>query len=296
MKRARGWLDGLLVDPLDLRMRGIKGKKKLVEQLDAYYRLWRVAAPEEKPLILERIRQVVALTYEDRYHDMASISDQWFKEDATSYLRAAVVMERLGLDTARYREEIEKIHPRLDEQMKSRGPHQRRVFHWYYQHFGLREPFPLESALAQGLIAARRDPGTMSTLDVYNLTHEVFVPYEFGDRLDVDPFTDQDKKYLRGALQVLSDRYIKEDNADLLAELVECLHYLRLSDLTIYRAGVLYLMTKQNPDGSWGIYLVQRRRYGDYAKQGFQLHTTLVAIAALTAVFDLPMPPPGARL
>src|SRR6266446_5234079 len=41
MRRARAWLDALHVDPLELRGKGIKGKKKLVEQLEAYYRLWR---------------------------------------------------------------------------------------------------------------------------------------------------------------------------------------------------------------------------------------------------------------
>ena len=35
MVRARTWLDELQVDPLELRKKGIKGKKKLVEHLDA---------------------------------------------------------------------------------------------------------------------------------------------------------------------------------------------------------------------------------------------------------------------
>jgi hypothetical protein len=131
MERARAWLDNLAVDPLELRTMGIKGKKKLVEQLDSYYRLWRVANGEEKAELLERARQVVALTYEDHYHDMTTISDLWFKQDATSYLRAAVLMERFGFDTARYRAEIEKIHGRLNDHMRHRGPNQRQVFHWY---------------------------------------------------------------------------------------------------------------------------------------------------------------------
>jgi hypothetical protein len=39
------------------------------QQLDAYYRLWQVARPEEKPALIKRIRQVVALTHEDRYRE-----------------------------------------------------------------------------------------------------------------------------------------------------------------------------------------------------------------------------------
>jgi hypothetical protein len=36
-------------------------------------------------------------------------------------------------------------------------------------------------------------------------------------------------------------------------------------------------------------------RLGDYVRQGYQLHTTLVAILALTAVFEEPMPGPTHR-
>ena len=290
LSRARAWLDDLEVDPAELRTQGIKGKKKLVEHLSCYYRLWKVADSGEQERLLERIKQVVAVTYEDRYHDMASISDEWFKQDATSYLRAALLMERLGLDTRQYRQEIDKIHGRLNSHMKQRGPNQRRTFHWYYRHFGLEEPFPLEGALEHGIIAARLDATTLSSLQVYSLTHEVYALYEYGDRLDVDPFTDDEKMYLRHALEVLAERYIERPNPDLLAEVLECMHYLRFSDAPAFRTGLSFLLANQNQDGAWGSYERQRQRLGDYVRHGFKLHTTLVVIAALTAAFDMPMP------
>ena len=80
MSRARAWLDTVQVDPLELRAHNIKGKKKLVELLEAYYRLWQVATPEEKGPLLARIREIVEPTYHDDYHDMLSISDEWFKQ------------------------------------------------------------------------------------------------------------------------------------------------------------------------------------------------------------------------
>jgi hypothetical protein len=129
LARGRAWLDALHVDPLELRRHGIKGKKKLVELLEAYYKLWQVAPPGERAALLARIGQVVAVTAEDRYHDMASVSDREFKQDATSYLRAALLMDRLGLDTGRYRQEIRRIQPRLDAHLSRRGPPQRRDFH-----------------------------------------------------------------------------------------------------------------------------------------------------------------------
>jgi len=101
--RARAWLDQLRVDPAELRAAGIKSKKKLVELLDAYVRLHAIADLEERPEILARAWQVAAVTYTDGYHDMLVISDKHFKQDATSYLRAAYLMEGLGLDTTRFR-------------------------------------------------------------------------------------------------------------------------------------------------------------------------------------------------
>src|SRR5690349_4854924 len=54
---AHDWLDGLDIDPMALRKKGIKGKKKLVEQLDAYARLFETARPTDKPRLMRRIRQ-----------------------------------------------------------------------------------------------------------------------------------------------------------------------------------------------------------------------------------------------
>jgi hypothetical protein len=290
MRRAREWLDTLHVDPAALRSRGIKGKKRLVELLDAYRRLWKVASEEARPQLLTRIREVVRVTYEPRYHDMLSIGDEWFKQDATSYLRAAVLMDRLGLDTRMYREEILRIHDRLNGHMKRRGPHQRRVFHWYYRHFGLEEPFPLQNALEAGVIARRKAPSGISGGQAYELTHEIYALFEYGDKLDTSPFSPEDVEYLHVVLPELTRRYVERNNPDLVAELVECQHYLRMHQDPSYRGAVEFLLAAQNGDGSWGSYGRQRQNLGEYVKLEFELHTTLVAIGALTAVFDSPMP------
>ena len=288
IRRARTWLDALHVDPEELRAHQIKGKKKLVEQLDGYYRLWQIASPEERPALVERIRGVVSVTYEARYHNMGRINARHFKQDATSYLRAAILMERLGLDTTRYREEIAAIHQRLNDHMAQRGPHQRAVFHWYYDHFGLREPFPLGDALGAGYIARRADPEKFDLMDVYQVTHEIFVPYEYGERLDVDPFTDEDKTYLRTTLDHLTERYIARNNADLVAELISCMRYLRFVESPAYRNGLVYLLESQNPDGSWGDLERNRRRHGPWGLHHIILHTTMVSLDALSIAFHEP--------
>lgn len=286
--RARAWLDRLSIDPFALRQVGIKGRKKVTEHLDGYVRLWEIAGPAERGAILERVEQVVAVTGDARFHDLASASDEEFKEDATSYLRAALLMDRLGLDTARYREEIARIKPRLDAHLESRGPHQRLAFHWYYRHFDLAEPFPLAGALEDGLIARRADPAALSIKDAYRLTHEVFVPYEFGDRLDVDPFDAADKRYLAGALELQARRAIERGDPDLLAEVISCLRYLHMVERPVYRDGLAFLLDHQHDDGSWGDLAEARRIFGDHAAEGRILHSTTVVIDALTVAFHPP--------
>ncbi|MBI2437509.1 MAG: hypothetical protein HYV36_01670, partial [Lentisphaerae bacterium] len=264
--RARTWLDALEVNPAELRAHGIKGKKKLAELLDVYLRLHTLASAAEKPALLKRIRAITAVTTKPEYHDMARISDQQFKEDSTSYLRVAFLMDRFGLDTRLYRQEIGKILPRLNDHMKYRGSDQRMAFHLYYQHFGLAEPFPLAAAFQAGIIAGRHDAAwfKQARMEIYNLTHEIFVPYEFGDKLDADFFSDADKAYLRELLADLTAYAIALDDADLTAELTSCLRYLHFTDLKVYSEALQYLLKSQWPDGKWGNYEQQRSHYGDY--------------------------------
>lgn len=292
IQRARTWVDTLVVDPLELRQHNIKGKKKLAECLDFYLKLYSLAPPEEKGALLAEITKRVAITGEARYHDLAALNDLQFKEDATSYLRVAFLMDRLGLDTARYREEIKKVLPRLNAHMTTRGTDQRMAFHLYYQHFGLAEPFPLESAFQAGIIAARRDPaGFSNKMDVYSLTHEIFVPYQFGEKLDAQFFSADDKTYLRRALEYLAGQYIRLNDPDVVAELSSCMSYLQFTDLPVYREALSYLLDCQQADGKWGNYEAARPFYGDYVNQGFYLHTTLVAVDALATAFQ-PRPAP----
>jgi len=292
IRRARSWLDGLTVDPVKLRAAGIKGKKKLVELLDAYVRLHAIASEKEKIRILDRVRAVVAVTYTPEYHDMLTISDKHFKQDSTSYLRAALLMEKLGMDTKMYRSEIAKIHERLNGHMRKRGSHQKMTFHWYYSYFGLEEPFDLAAGFESGIIASRLSPYSFnSNLQVYHLTHEIFVPYEYGEKLESDYFSRADLEYLQHALDRLTVYYIMNNDPDIIAELISCLRLLRMTDLSVYREGLEYLLSSQKPEGKWGDYERYRKRYGDLVDQGFYLHTTTVTIKALSIAFDFPEKP-----
>jgi len=285
--RTRSWLDTLEVNPTDLRTHGIKGKKKLAELLDVYLRLYDLATADDKQALMERIRSITAITATPGYHDMARIDDKQFKEDSTSYLRVAFLMDRFGLDTKLYRQEILKVLPRLNDHMQSRGSDQRMAFHLYYKHFGLEEPFPLQAAYQTGVISSRPTPDwyKQNKMEMYNLTHEIFVPYEFGEKLDADFFAAPDKAYLRPLLADLTAYGIGLDDTDITAELTSCLRYLHFTDLPVYQESLQYLLKSQRPDGKWGNYEQHRGFYGDYVNQAFYLHTTLVVVDALTTAF-----------
>jgi hypothetical protein len=92
---------------------------------------------------------------------------------------------------------------------------------------------------------------------------------------------------LRPTLEVVTREYIKAGDPDLVGELSSCLSYLQFSDMPIYREALLYLLGCQQADGKWGNYESYRAYYGDYVNQGFYLHTTLVALDALSTAFQL---------
>ena len=93
------------------------------------------------------------------------------------------------------------------------------------------------------------------------------------------------KQYLRGALDSLTTKYIARQDPDLVAELISCLRHPRFFDAPSYLPGISFLLKSQSPDGSWGRYEKERIRFGDFVRQGYMLHSTLVALDALTVVF-----------
>jgi len=282
---ARQWVDRLEVNPLKMREAGMKGKKKLTELLDTYRQLYNALPAEAKPGLMKRIQEVAAITYTPEYHDLQKVSDEQFKQDSTSYLRAAYVLDKLGLDTKLYRAEIRKIQPRLDGQMPERGSHQQMAFAWYYRVFGLKEPFPLADGYKKGVVYSRRDPYQYSKAEIYQLTHEIFVPYEFGDKPDANFFSAEDLTYLRRTLDRHAVYALMLHDPDLTGELVMCMNYLRFTDLPVYRDALNYLLQSQRPNGSWGNYEDLRAQYGDAVDQNLYLHTTMVTLEALAGAF-----------
>ena len=171
--RAKQWLDEMAVDPIELR-----SEDQGEEEADRDSRRLPPALPDcrDREGSVADAHPASPRSHTSRAITTCDLDDTQFKQDATSYLRAALLMDRLGLDTHMYRDEIRKIQPRLDAHHSFAGVNQRLAFHDYYTYFGLVEPFPLETARAEGIIGRRVQAAKLSRSEVYDLTHEVFVP------------------------------------------------------------------------------------------------------------------------
>jgi hypothetical protein len=288
MELALGFFDSLHLDPLALRQQGMKGRKKLVELLDAYVAVHRHSTGKRKVEVAERFRRAAAVMDKPEYHDMATVDDEQFKQDATTYLRACYLLDKMGLDTKAYLAEIRKLLPRLEAHFKDRGPHQRMAFRFYYQHFKQELPESLRDPFKDTITRRRLTPYFLTLNEVYDLTHEVFVPYDYGGNLHPDFFDAGDRVYLRRALEVLATFFLSTRNADLLGEILASLRYLGEDDLAVYRDGIDYLLTSQRPNGSFGSYEILRAKRGDRVDVDLYLHTTSVAMDILPLAFEGP--------
>jgi hypothetical protein len=288
MKKALGYLTTFSIDPVALRKRGIKGRKKLVEQLDAFLAIHRYAGGKRRAEVAERFRQAARVTGQPGYHDMATVADQQFHQDATSYLRACYLMDRMGLDTAAYLREIKKIRSRLDAHLPRRGVHQRMAFAFYYRHFKLPLPAILREPAKGSVISRRLNPYSMSLVQAYQLTHEVFVPCDYGGRLQPGTFGADERRYLRRALEILTTLYMGKRNVDLTGELLASMRFLGYADPQVYREGLRFLMANQRDNGSFGNYERLRSQRGDLLELDLYLHTTSVVMDILPLAFEGP--------
>ncbi len=293
--RAAAWLDKTVVDPIELRRIGAKGKKKYTELLDAYLVLHRSARHEnEKNALRDRIRRIAKHTHGSTYHDLDTVTGQQFKQDILSYLRALWILRRLGFETTAYETQAKKLQTRIRKHLFQRGPHQLATFALYYNDFGWKMPPELSNnPLSRGVIAHRVPLRQFTQQIRYDLTHELYVVFNFGFTRSVSQFGAEDHKYLAYTLPRLAAQAAKDNDIDLLSELLSCMGYLSMSGHPAYGLGMQLLLAAQRPDGSWGEYEHYRERLipalgqpiGELVDQLFYLHTTLVSLRALTETF-----------
>ncbi len=284
---ARRWLDGLEVDAVALNNRGMKGQKKLAEIMDIYLFLEMTSEPQARARINRRVAELTRQTEDDAYHNMQVCPDQEFKQNSMSYLRVMWLMREFELDTTRYERELAAVKPRMDGHLSARGVWQRAMFAQYYERFGMRKPSVIRDGNLRAGVVRRKTPiDDYDRKSSYQLTHEVFVAFDYGYARETTAFSDKDLQYLETTLPALLAGTLARRDTDLASELMSAMVMLGWRTHTTVTRALDHLLTSQNANGSWGHYEAARSRYGDYVEQNFYLHTTGAALRALVGYFE----------
>jgi len=283
------WLDTLDVNPIELRYEmGIKGKKKFVELLDSYLVLFETAENEtDKSSYKSKVEQLAQFTKDEKYHDMNDINDTQFRQDSTSYLRAWYILDKFGLDTSYYKQQIDEVLPRLDSHLPGRGINQKMAFVLYYTELGYSIDYTLEELFEYTVIRSGKNKTELDWLEVYFITHEIFALY---DDNQMDILTSNDLAYIKDVVPYYVNDTITENDVDLLAELIMIMTYLGFEDEDYYETALEYLLESQNLDGSFGDYEYAREHYEDLGisvEIYLYLHTTEVSLRALNEAVDV---------
>ena len=285
--KAAAWMASIDADPVRVRHeKGMKGKKHMVEAMHTYLYLYRLAAGEkERQVYRARFAQLARATGRPEYHNLAAVPLAEFREDSTSYLNACLVMEHFGLDTAHYRAEIKKVLPRILEDVPRRGVNQQIAFRYMLDKLKLGDKFRVDDLIPLTVVRKRKPLAQLSVAEQYDVTHEIFPLGEFG-RQKITAFDAADREYLRRLMAEMVAQYTAVNNVDLLAEALVCMRYLDFEAMPEYRKGLDYILTHQNPNGSFGSYERERaqmrltRPKYDVDLGGY-LHTTEVCLWAL---------------
>ena len=284
LDKAQAWLDARPLDPFALRQKGLNGRKQLVAQLDAWRWLYLLAEGPRKDWLRARIERAAAPTTEARFHDLLTTEDIILKQVATSYLRCAFIMDKVGPDTAAYQVEIGKAKARIDAHLPYRGHHQKMAIKSYYDHFGLAFPDGLLTGRPKGsIITQRRPANSLSLIDAYHLAHEVMAAYDFGDRPQATPFGDADLIYLETVLHLLMLQHIERRDPDILGELVFSAVLIGRARLPSVPGAIDVMLAAQNPNGSFGSYPEVEAKLGKSADFEVYTHTLMVVTHAIAA-------------
>jgi hypothetical protein len=284
-ENALAWVDSLDVDPIKLREeRDMKGKKNYVQVLDIYHSLFSTTAdPQKKEEYKNKTQELAQITHNWKYHDLNEINDTQFRQDSTSYLRAWYLINEFGFDTEYYITEIERVLPRLNSHLPSRGTNQKMAFVFYYGQLGYPINYTLAELFNNSEIRRKTGADELEEIDVYFITHEIFFLH---DDNQMDLLTTDDIAYLNETIKFWVNKTIAEANVDLLAELVMIMTQLEFVSISEYDTALRTILSSQNKNGSFGYYEDAREYYQKIGSKidvdiYLYLHTTEVVLRAL---------------
>lgn len=140
--------------------------------------------------------------------------------------------------------------------------------------------------MQSGIISRRTPAEKFDRNNGYELTHEVFVAFDYGQERSQNLLSADDLMYLRSTLPVLVKRYMGKKDLDLTAELLSSMTRLGYQTDPVYKEGFDYLLDQQNTNGTWGDYEIGRSKWGKYLDQLAYLHTTMAVLNALIERYE----------
>jgi len=262
-----------------IRNKGLADKKYFAEFLGLYLKLHKTYTDEStREEIRKRIQPFYEETQHADFHNMGAVDDRLFKKNSMSYMRIMWLFKELGFDISYFKEEFYKVKDRMDKHMRIRGQWQRVVFDKYYDFFELEKPDILErSKNLKGPITTQQPVTFYNRMQSYILTHFVFAAYDYGNSITQDKFTQEDLDYLFEILPPLVEKFEKEEDDDLVAELLTCMVFIKQTG-DFFQRSYNRLLYRQNNDGSFGNYEKYRPKIGSDVEFRAYLHTTLVAL------------------
>lgn len=279
LKRTTNFAYNLEFDLDYIRNKGLADKKFLAEYLGLFSKLYKVASTSEKEQIKQKIKPYYEETLQIKFHNMANVNDKLFKKNSMSYMRILWLLNKLDFDTSFYRNELAKVQKRMDDHMSKRGEWQKAVFEKYYTFFNIKKPTLLKYANKfKGPISYRKPLSFYDKVKAYNLTHFVFVAYDYGNKKTQTRFSEKDIDYLATILPQLIANFETKRNDDIVGELLTCLVLINKTETTSFKKSYQRLLNRQNNDGSFGAYERARKKIGNDIEFRAYLHTTLVDI------------------
>lgn len=287
LEKAVAWVDALRVDPKALRdEHGMRGKKYLTEKLFVYFALATAEKdPGKRAAIVEKFKTAFAPAADPEFHAFDDADLKLFREEAMSYLNALYLASRLGLADPAHGKSVAEKQPAIAKDLPNRAVHWQMTFVFLLSKLGATPPVTLDSLAPKTILASRRATNGLSTEDTYGLVHEISVLASYGESPVRWP-TPESRLYAQAALPVLVERCIRDNDADLLAEVLVAMRFSGFDSNTAFADGVRHLLTRQNENGSFGNYerrraeLLRAKSRFDVDVGGY-LHTTEVAIWAL---------------
>jgi hypothetical protein len=282
--KAHNWISNLKFDLDYIQKKKLGDKKFLAEYLGFYWKLFKSEKDKlAKEQILKQVQPYYNFTLKDEYHNMQDIDDKLFKKNSMSYLRVMWLLDELGFDISKYRQEVDRIKPRLDLHLKIRGNWQKEVFKEYYSFFDMKMPKTLQmTKINNGVIAKQLAFEKYDRNKAYNFTHFVFAAFEYGNKTTQSRFNTSDIAYIKEILPKFTYHYrMVKPNIDLLGEFVTCMVFMGFTDTVEFQKSYNYLLLHQNDNGSWGSYEKARAKIGNDIDFRAYLHTTLVVLEAL---------------